>query len=56
MIMEGVFYIGPIMAIKSNDRLDSAPEVKEILTRHGHNIKTRAGFMMLVKTSAQWMG
>ncbi|HCF70379.1 MAG TPA: hypothetical protein DER33_02095 [Syntrophomonas sp.] len=36
--------MGPIMAIKTNDRPDHAPDVQEILTSYGCNIKTRVGF------------
>lgn len=36
--------MGPIMAIKINDRPDHAPEIQEILTKYGCNIKTRVGF------------
>jgi hypothetical protein len=42
--MKGVFYMGPIMAIKINDRPDHATNVQEILTKYGCNIKTRVGF------------
>lgn len=36
--------MGPIMAVKINDRPDHAPDVQEILTKYGCNIKTRVGF------------
>jgi hypothetical protein len=36
--------MGPIMAIKINDRPDHATNVQEILTKYGCNIKTRVGF------------
>lgn len=34
----------PIMAVKINGRETFAPQVQEILTQYGCNIKTRVGF------------
>ena len=36
--------MGKLMAIKVNGRVANAPNVQEILTKYGCNIKTRVGF------------